>query len=113
VGTGTASVCTMGAEYTATRGSCARGMEGKGPTDGTHGSARVGERTGGWAYERGPRDSERRCARRGDRHQVGPTGQREGEGGESGRNKALTGEDGALVCGRGRARGWAEMGLLG
>jgi hypothetical protein len=63
VGTGAASACVVGAESTATRGSCAGGSGGKGPTDGTHGSARAGERTGCRADERGPRDSERKCAR--------------------------------------------------
>jgi hypothetical protein len=43
VGTGAASACVVGVESTATRGSCAGGSGGKGPTDGTHGSARAGE----------------------------------------------------------------------
>jgi hypothetical protein len=42
VGTGATLVCVVGMESTATRGSCADGSEGKGPTDGTHGSSRAG-----------------------------------------------------------------------
>jgi hypothetical protein len=38
------------------------GLGGKGPTYETHGSVRAGERTGARADERGPRDSEGRCA---------------------------------------------------
>jgi hypothetical protein len=55
-----ASSCVVGAESTTTHGSCAGGFEGKGPTDGTHRSARAGKRIGFCADERGPRNSERR-----------------------------------------------------
>jgi hypothetical protein len=76
-----ASACVVGTESTAMRGSCAGGLEGKGPTDATHRSARASERTSVQADERGPRDSETRCTRGGDQHrQVSPTGQREGGG---------------------------------
>jgi hypothetical protein len=43
MGMGTTSACVVGEESTRTRGSCAGGSEGKGPTNGTHRSARVGE----------------------------------------------------------------------
>jgi hypothetical protein len=56
---GAASACIVGAESTVTHGSCVGGLRGKGPTDGTHGSTRAGERTGGRANERGPWDNER------------------------------------------------------
>jgi hypothetical protein len=60
------------------------------PIGGAHGTERAGERTGSQADEWGPRDSERRCARGGNRRrQVGPTGQREGE-----RARAELGRDG-------------------
>jgi hypothetical protein len=61
VGTGAASACVVGAESTVKRGSCAGSLGGNGPTDGTHGSARAGERTGGRADEQGLWDSEGRC----------------------------------------------------
>jgi hypothetical protein len=78
-----ASACVWGMDSTVMHGSCAGGLEGKGPTDGTHRSARASERMGGQADERVPLDSEGRCARGGDRRrQVGPTGQQEGEGEE-------------------------------
>jgi hypothetical protein len=37
--------CVVGVESTATRGSCVSGSGGTDPTSGTHGSARMGERT--------------------------------------------------------------------
>jgi hypothetical protein len=43
MGTGVAMVCVIGEESTATHGSCAGGLEGKGPTDGTHRPARADE----------------------------------------------------------------------
>jgi hypothetical protein len=61
VGMGAALAGVVGAESTTMRGWCEGGLGEKGPTDGTHGSARAGERTGGRADERGPWDSERRC----------------------------------------------------
>jgi hypothetical protein len=63
MGTSAASACVMSAESTTMRGSCAGGSRRTSPTNGTHGSARTDERTGGQADERTPRDSERKCAR--------------------------------------------------
>jgi hypothetical protein len=40
------SACVVGAESMTARGSCAGGSEGKGPTDGTHGSAIANGRQG-------------------------------------------------------------------
>jgi hypothetical protein len=57
-----ASVGVGRMEATTTRGSCAGGSEGKGPTDGTQWSARASEQTSDRADEWGPRDSKRRCA---------------------------------------------------
>jgi hypothetical protein len=107
-----ASACVVGAESTATRGSCTGGSEGKGPTDGTHGSMRAGERTSGRADERGPRDSGRRCARVEEigADKAAPLGSDR----ERGRERAREGADR-------RGEGWragtrealAEMDLLG
>jgi hypothetical protein len=49
---------------------------GTGSTDGTHGSARAGGRTGGQADERGPRDreSKRACAEKIDTDKSAPLG---------------------------------------
>jgi hypothetical protein len=111
VGTGAASACVMGAESTATRGSCSGGSDGNGPTDGTHRSARVGERTGGRADERGLRDSERGSALTSQPHWAA-----RGRGGRvSGRERAPTG--GGRLSGRAGARAgsagliWAEIGF--
>ena len=102
----------MGTESTATRGSCAGGSEGKGPTDGTHQSARAGEQTGGRSDERDMQDSEGRCARA---EKIGadksdPLGS-ERERGERLRMQESADRRGGLA--QGRARGWVEMGLLG
>jgi hypothetical protein len=43
VGMDVASTCIVGAESTVTRGSCVGCSEGKGPIDGTHGSAIAAE----------------------------------------------------------------------
>jgi hypothetical protein len=54
VGTGASLACIMGVESTTTRRSCACGSGGTDTTGGTHGSARVGERTGSQRLRRGP-----------------------------------------------------------
>jgi hypothetical protein len=66
VGTGAASASVVGAESTATRRSCTGGLERKGPTDGTHRSARANERMGGRASKWDLWDSERSCASAGE-----------------------------------------------
>jgi hypothetical protein len=43
VGTGAATACVVVAESTTTRGSCAGGSEGNGPTNGTDRSVRADE----------------------------------------------------------------------
>jgi hypothetical protein len=102
VGTSATSACVVGEESMATHGSCSGGLEGKSPTDGTHGSTRAGEQTSGRADERGPRDSGRRCARVEEigADKAAPLGSERERGRESGREKALT--DG------GRAGAWAR-----
>jgi hypothetical protein len=85
----------------------------------SNGSARAVEQIGGWADEWGPRDSERRCARM---EEIGadksaPPGSERERGGESEREKALTGGD--RLSGEGWRAGaglrwpswavWAEM----
>jgi hypothetical protein len=81
-----ASVCVVGADSTATRRSCMGGSEGKGPTDGTHRSARANEGTGGRAGKRDPWYNERGCVRVGkigaDKSAPLGSGERERERGE-------------------------------
>jgi hypothetical protein len=61
-----ASACVVCAKSTTTHRSCTGGSEGQGPTDRTHRSARVNERTSGRAGKRDPRDSERSCVSAGE-----------------------------------------------
>jgi hypothetical protein len=77
------------------------------PTDGTHGSARTGERTGDQADKRTPRDSERKCVCTEEfgADKLAPLGSERGrERSERGRGTALTG-GGRLSKKGGRARG--------
>ena len=111
-----ASACVWGMDSTVMHGSCAGGSEGKGPTDGTHRSARANERTDGRAGKRDPWYNERGCVRVGEigADKLAPLGsERERERGERAGRLVLTGGvclSGGRRAGRlvptGRARGW-------
>jgi hypothetical protein len=116
VGTGASLACIMGVESTTTRRSCACGSGGTDTTGGTHGSARVGERTGSQRLRRGPAGRERRVhARRKPASTGRPHWAVGGREGVSARTRpSLTG--GSHLLGRAGARawpGWVGPGCLG